>query len=373
MRELKLILKLRRKKSGKNKGDLFDITMGLARSLRNTIIELHTRSKSNREIAADLSNHSLSLMTIYRTIRRYKETATASDRPRKDRPLSKRTNSRVKRVREKIRRNPVRSMRLLAKEEGVCHKTMQTIVKKDLGLRPYKKMRCQLLLEAQKAKRLSRGRKMLKALKSGTTGPVMYTDEKLFDAEAAHNAQNQRALSKDLSSIDPKDRIVTRTQKPTSVMVWAGVTSDGRKTPLLFIEQGVKVNQFNYKALLEEEVLPWVKENYGEGPYTFSQDGAPSHTSRLVQAWCRENFSGFWDKDLWPPSSPDINPMDFSIRSILESRACAKPHANREALKRSLEREWAKISEETVRAACAQVKRRLEALIRAKGGHFEQD
>jgi hypothetical protein len=34
-----------------------------------------------------------------------------------------------------------------------------------------------------------------------------------------------------------------RKQKPPSVMVWVGVTMDGRKKPLVFIEEGVKIDQ----------------------------------------------------------------------------------------------------------------------------------
>ena len=29
---------------------------------------------------------------------------------------------------------------------------------------------------------------------------------------------------------------------------------------------------------------------------------------------------------MWPPASPDLNPLDFNIWSILEAEACAKTH-----------------------------------------------
>ena len=40
----------------------------------------------------------------------------------------------------------------------------------------------------------------------------------------------------------------------------------------------------------------------------------PSHI-RIVstQEWCRMNFPSFIDKDHWPPNSPDLNPLDYSI------------------------------------------------------------
>ena len=51
------------------------------------------------------------------------------------------------------------------------------------------------------------------------------------------------------------------------------------------------------------------------------QDGVTSHTARTVQIWCKNNFNSFWSKELWPPSSPDLNPMDFGVWSILEQKA----------------------------------------------------
>ena len=42
-------------------------------------------------------------------------------------------------------------------------------------------------------------------------------------------------------------------------MVWAGVTSCGKKTPLISIEKGVKINQFVYRDMLADKVLPWLE------------------------------------------------------------------------------------------------------------------
>ena len=67
----------------------------------------------------------------------------------------------------------------------------------------------------------------------------------------------------------------------------------------------------------------------------------------------------------------DLNPMDYSIWSILESRVCSKPHRNLESLKQSLLAEWDNISLEEVRATAENFTKRLKLCIKAKGGHFE--
>ena len=59
-------------------------------------------------------------------------------------------------------------------------------------------------------------------------------------------------------------------------------------------------------------------------------------------------FKGFWDKNMWPPSRPNLNPMDFAIWSILEIDVCPAPHNGTAALKQALENAWYSISEDTV-------------------------
>ena len=43
------------------------------------------------------------------------------------------------------------------------------------------------------------------------------------------------------------------------------------------------------------------------------EDGAKPHTHASTQEWCPMNFASFIDKDHWPPNSPDLNPLDYSI------------------------------------------------------------
>ena len=44
------------------------------------------------------------------------------------------------------------------------------------------------------------------------------------------------------------------TEIPSAVM--AGVTDDGKKLPLIFVEMGVKINRWKNKSMLEESVAP---------------------------------------------------------------------------------------------------------------------
>jgi len=71
------------------------------------------------------------------------------------------------------------------------------------------------------------------------------------------------------------------------------------------------------------------------------------------------------------PASSDLNPMDFCLWSILEQKACSKPHKSVADLKRTLAREWNNIDLEIVKKASNDFLKRVEKCIKAKGGHFE--
>ena len=78
--------------------------------------------------------------------------------------------------------------------------------------------------------------------------------------------------------------------------------------------------------MLKEQLVPWINAAFKESGITVQQDGATSQTANLVQEWCNKNIAGFWTKELWPPSSPDLNPMDFAVWSILDTNACSSDH-----------------------------------------------
>ena len=56
----------------------------------------------------------------------------------------------------------------------------------------------------------------------------------------------------------------------------------------------------------------------------FQQDGAPPHWDRNVQQFLNDKFPGHWighgGPTPWPPCSPDITPLDFSLWGYLKDR-----------------------------------------------------
>ena len=337
----------------------------------NDMIEEHCRKGLSPAQIFKKMKGFVSLSGVYKAVKRFKETGNCSPRVRSTPKRPVRTKNLIKQIREKLRRNSGRSIRKLAREASVSSATIHRVLRDDLKVKPYKKVKRQLLSEASKLKRLQRSKILLNFLHDGTQLPILWTDEKLFTVQAIHNTQNDRNWIESRNSIPVERRTSFRRQKPASVMVWAGVTSSGLKTPLIFIDVGVKINQHVYLDMLKDKVFPWVQKAMGETGITFQQDGATSHTAKKVQDWCKSNFKSFWTKELWPPSSPDLNPMDFGIWSILEQKACTSSHMSVAALKKKLTKSWSEIDENTIRATCDQIIPRLRKVITQKGSYFE--
>jgi len=74
---------------------------------------------------------------------------------------------------------------------------------------------------------------------------------------------------------------------------------------------------------------------------------------------------------LWPPSSPDLNLVDYSVWSILQKKVYKTRITDLEDLKHRIRTEWAKLDQVVIAAAVCQWRRRLSAGVRAGGGNFE--
>jgi hypothetical protein len=52
----------------------------------------------------------------------------------------------------------------------------------------------------------------------------------------------------------------------------------------------------------------------------------------------------FWTPVDSPPYSPDLNPLDFSVWSVLQEKVLAMPHTSLAALRLSITRQWNQMS-----------------------------
>src|SRR6218665_98193 len=89
--------------------------------------------------------------------------------------------------------------------------------------------------------------------------------------------------------------------------------------------------------------------------------------ARDTVAFLERKVPDFISPALWPPSSPDLNPVDCSIWSVLQEKVYLATIANVSELDMRLINERGRFVQSIVDAAIGQWRRRLSACVREAG------
>jgi len=75
---------------------------------------------------------------------------------------------------------------------------------------------------------------------------------------------------------------------------------------------------------------------------------------------------------LWPPNSPDLNPVDYKVWSVLQEQAYKVKVNNVDELRQRIQTVCYELDQCIIDKAIKQWRTHLRAWVEAKGGHFEQ-
>jgi inhibitor of nuclear factor kappa-B kinase subunit alpha len=319
-----------------------------------------------------------SLSTLQKICHRVNERGSAAERKKgSGRPKTARTEQNVEAVELLIcsqegRPGTHSSTREIAEQLGISHTSVSNIAKKDLRLKSFRRIPGQVLNATTRQKRLTRCRQLLRRCTVQKTRRLFFTDEKVFYLDPPVNSTTSKVWATGRKrDVDPQRLIRQRAKFSRSVMVSAGVCSQG-KGRLHFVPEKVKINAAHYM----EQLLPKLVEdchNLLGQDFVFQQDGAPAHTAHQTQQWLAENCPDFIGKDEWPPNSPDLNPLDFCVWGMMlqqYEKHTPKPTTVAE-LKTVLQSIWDKLPQQPIQKAVTAFRKRLQACITASGGHFE--
>lgn len=319
-----------------------------------------------------------SLTSLNRLIKNITVTGSCDRQPGSGRPRSARTDENVTAVEELILSQDSQpgthsSLRKIARQIGISVFSVHSIVHKDIRLKCLKKKRAQQLTDANMLTRLVRSKQLLREYPQSKVHFIWFTDEKLFTVEAPNNAQNDRlyvTIGAKKKQVPAARLLRTRSTFSKSLMVSVGVSSLGA-TELIFVEPGVKINGAYYRdVLLSQNLLPAIREKSGDY-FIFQQDSAPAHRANETVAMLKRETPAFISPILWPPNSPDLNPVDYKIWGVLQERVYRVKIHDVDHLKRRLVEEWAQFDQIIIDDAIKQWRYRLRACVRAEGGHFE--
>jgi len=101
--------------------------------------------------------------------------------------------------------------------------------------------------------------------------------------------------------------------------------------------------------------------------------GRTAHCARETVEVLHRETPDFISPDLWPPNSPDLNPVDYEIWAVMHQRGVYQRKIQTiDELKHRLIEVWCGLEQSTVNMAVDQLRKRLRACVLAKRGHFEQ-
>ena len=150
-----------------------------------------------------------------------------------------------------------------------------------------------------------------------------------------------------------------------SVMMWGCITWQGVG---FATKIDGRMDGDLYLQILKDE-LQQTLEYYGLHPsdIIFQQDNDPKHTCKKVKEWLGEQE---FRTMVWPAQSPDLNPIEHSW-GYLKRRLAKYKHPSNGILElwERIQVEWDKIPVEECQKLIESMARRIQAVVRAKGGY----
>ncbi|XP_073505328.1 uncharacterized protein [Phyllobates terribilis] len=239
----------------------------LSKEKRVAIITLRNEGQSVQKIGQTLK---VSPSAVAKTIKRYKETGSDEDRPRKGRP-------RVTSASEDkfIRVTSLRNRRLTAAQIRDQVNATQSSSSRHISTTTVKRRHCAASLRG----------------KISARKPLLRTG----------NKKGER--------MDSTCLVPTVKHGGGGMMVWGCFAGD--TVGDLFKIEGI-LNQQGYHSILQRHAIPSGLRLVGPS-FIFQQDNDPKHTSRLCKGYLtNEKSQGVLRQMTWPPQSPDLNPIEMA-------------------------------------------------------------
>ena len=328
---------------------------------RGQAIALLMQGQRQQQVARHFGVH---VSTTERLVRRLRETGRVADRPRSGRPRV--TSQRQDRA---IRLAHLRNRHLTATETAV-----DTVGSHNRRIHP-KTVRNRLLEFGLRARRpnvglpLNRARPARRMAWVTAQAPrrfpmrqcrrVFFTDESRFTLS---RADGRRRLYRRRGE-QFADACVFERDKygGGSVMVWGGI-SHSVKSPLIVVLGNLTAVRYR-NEILRPVAVPLVQQYQ----MTFQHDNARPHVARVCQDFLANKNIVPLDQ---PPYSPDLSPIEH-LWDELDWRVRRRRNtpSTLGQLRKALLEEWENISMRKVNALVNSMRRRIRAVINARGGH----
>ena len=318
---------------------------------------LHFMSDRHREVPTKTAFH--------RLVRRFK--MTGSLRPITSPGRAQPTADEVKKVEQFFTKNPTAHVREASRQLRMSFGKVWRILRKTLKWKPYRPHLCQVLSPANMQSRLAACEFWL-THDERWFERVLWSDEKCFVLKPAPNRKNEVIWAPE----NPHNIVECKKAHGEKVMAWVGIV-DGRCLKVHWFEG--TVDGAAYLNMLQTVMWPSVRFQATRRQYWFQQDGAAPHVTVPVMDFLRSKFG---DRIIsrnsehhWPPYSPDLSCLDFSVWSQVVDHVVRCEPATIAQLKTVVEDTQYSLTEDSLRKVARHTRRRAELCQSVQGGHFE--
>ena len=340
----------------------------LKQQARIRVIEMRAAGETFSSIAAETG---LSVSTVKRVMRKWKETHSIANLPRghRKRKLNDRDRRSLARLFKSKNVTTLTQAAEMAAELGLPAVSKSTVWRelRRAGLRAYVQKKKPWLTRAQMTVRL----KWAKARKSITAESwrrFIFSDE----AKILRISHGSRKWTWVLPStpLSGQGTLGTLHFGGGSIMIWAAISYHGLHC-IVPIEGNLTGQA--YADILRDNLRPLCVRHFPVGNGVFQQDNAPCHRARVAMNYLnllRE--TGICRHMNWPPHSPDLNPIEhFWVSFKRQVRSYGEP-ATIQQLRQNITLATAAMRlpvwTERIRTLIESMPRRVLAVIKARGG-----
>lgn len=329
-----------------------------------------------RALTPILGRHSRpSRQAVHNLVRKFESTYSLLNVTVPVRQRSGRSAENIAVVEASIANDPNQSIPRRSQELGISQATLWRILRKDLGLHPYKIKLTQELkpLDHMKRRTFSDWALEMFAENNDFHRKIIFSDEAHFWLNGFVNKQNMRYWS----AANP--HVVHETPlHPQKVTVWCGFHAGGVIGPFFFVDENdrhVTVNGERYRDMLQRYFFDQL-HGLDISDMWFQQDGATSHTAgetiELLKSKFGERVISRNGPVNWPPRSCDLTPLDFFLWGYVKSLVYANKPETLEDLRANIEREIAAVPVELCGRVIENWLQRIDRCKRARGGHMTE-
>ena len=97
-----------------------------------------------------------------------------------------------------------------------------------------------------------------------------------------------------------------------------------------------------------------------------------THCEKHDKLYLKTENVSFIEPQMWPPNSPDLNPVDYAVWGALQQQVQHnRKFTTVDPLKQGIVEEWNKLSQRFIDRSIDEWRRRLTRVVHQQGGHTE--